>query len=103
MAKTKTPKPGKSKIKLESYQVLLKPLVTEKGMHQSTEYNQYAFEVNTLATKDDVRRAVEELFEVRVEKVRTQNRCGKPRRYRFRKGMTELEEGDGDSELRGPY
>ena len=32
------------------------------------------------ATKDDVRRAVEELFNVKVDKVRTQNRKGKPRR-----------------------
>ena len=67
---------------------MLKPLVTEKGMHRSTRYNAYAFEVHRLATKSDVRRAVEELFNVKVEKVHTQNRKGKPRRTKFRASMT---------------
>jgi large subunit ribosomal protein L23 len=80
--------PQKVGLTLEPHQVILKPLVTEKGMHRSTRYNAYAFEINKLATKDDVRRAVEELFDVKVEKVRTQNRKGKPRRSRFRQGHT---------------
>ena len=58
-------------------------------MHRSTRNNAYAFEVNRLATKADVRRAVEELFEVKVLKVHTQNRKGKPRRTRFRHGYTK--------------
>jgi len=82
-------KSTKTKIQLESHQVLLRPLVTEKNMHRSTRYNQYAFEINPLATKLDVREAVEELFDVRVSKVRTQNRKGKPRRFRFRTGYTK--------------
>lgn len=82
-------KSTKTKIQLESHQVLLRPLVTEKNMHRSTRYNQYAFEINPLATKLDVRDAVEELFDVRVSKVRTQNRKGKPRRFRFRTGYTK--------------
>ena len=75
--------------RLESHQVILRPLVTEKGVHRSTRNNQYAFEVNALANKSDVKRAVEELFEVTVEKVRTQNRKGKPRRHKFRYGYTK--------------
>lgn len=78
-----------SKIRLESHQIILRPLVTEKGVHRSTRANQYAFEVNPLATKSDVKRAVEEMFEVTVEKVRTQNRRGKPRRHKFRYGYTK--------------
>ncbi len=74
---------------LEAHQVILRPLVTEKGVHRSTRTNQYAFEVNALADKSDVKRAVEELFEVTVEKVRTQNRKGKPRRHKFRYGYTK--------------
>jgi large subunit ribosomal protein L23 len=74
---------------LAPYQVILRPLVTEKGMHRSTRNNQYAFEVSTLATKDDIRRAVEDLFHVKVDKVRTQNRRGKPRRHRFKQGQTK--------------
>jgi large subunit ribosomal protein L23 len=78
-----------TRLTLAPHQVLLRPLVTEKGMYVSGEHNQYAFEVSPLADKEDVRRAVEELFNVRVVKVRTQNRKGKPRRYRFRWGCTK--------------
>jgi len=81
--------PQKTSIKLERHQVVVKPLVTEKGMHRSTRCNAYAFEVNRLATKADVKSAVEELFEVRVLKVRTQNRKGKPRRTKMRFGYTK--------------
>jgi large subunit ribosomal protein L23 len=75
--------------RLATYQVILRPLVTEKGMHRSTRNNQYAFEVHLQASKDDVRRAVEDLFNVKVDKVRTQNRRGKPRKHKFRQGQTK--------------
>jgi large subunit ribosomal protein L23 len=74
---------------LAPHQVILRPLVTEKGMHRSTRQNAYAFEVNRLANKLDVRRAVEELFNVKVVKVHVQNRKGKARRSRFRTGRTQ--------------
>jgi large subunit ribosomal protein L23 len=76
-------------LQLKPHQIVLRPLVTEKGMHRSTRDNQYSFEVNQLATKEAIRGAVEELFDVRVTKVRTQNRHGKPRRHRFRRGYTK--------------
>ena len=74
--------------KLEPHQVILRPLVTEKGTHQSTHehHNAYSFQVNLWATKDQIKAAIQELFNVRVEKVRTQMRLGKKRRYRFRYG-----------------
>lgn len=75
-------------IKLESHQILLRPLVTEKGVHRASRNNQYAFEIHRDATKHDVKRAVEELFEVKVVKVRTQTRKGKLRRYKYRYGRT---------------
>jgi large subunit ribosomal protein L23 len=81
--------PQTTSITLEPHQVIVKPLVTEKGMHKSTRNNAYAFEINRLATKDDVRRAVESLFDVKVLKVATQNRKGKVRRTRFRLGQTK--------------
>lgn len=74
---------------LAPHQIVLRPLVTEKGIHRSTRLNQYAFEVNSLADKEEIKGAVETLFNVRVLKVRTQNRKGKFRRYRFRYGMTK--------------
>jgi large subunit ribosomal protein L23 len=79
----------KARRQLESYRVILRPLVTEKGVHRATRQNQYAFEVNPQANKDDIRRAIEELFDVSVVKVRTQNRKGKPRRHRLRQGYTK--------------
>ena len=71
---------------LEPHQVILRPLVTEKGTHQFTHRNAYPFEVNQWATKDQIKAAVIELFGVRVLKVRTQNRLGKTRRYRNKLG-----------------
>lgn len=72
--------PLQTTLELEPYQVVVKPLVTEKGVEDSNENNAYAFEIHKLATKSDVRRAVEELFDVKVVKVTIQNRKGKPRR-----------------------
>ncbi len=72
--------------KLEAYQVILRPLVTEKGTHQSTHRNAFTFEVNQWATKDEIKAAAEELFGVHVKKVNTQNRLGKSRRFRFKMG-----------------
>ncbi len=79
----------KSGLDVQPYQIVLRPLVTEKGMHKASRYNAYAFEVSRFAGKDDIRRAVEELFNVRVLRVNTQSRKGKPRRTRFRRGQTK--------------
>ncbi len=79
----------KTGLKLDPHQVVLRPLVTEKGMHKAGRYNAYAFEVNRLAGKEEIRKAMEELFDVKVVRVNTQNRKGKPRRNRFRWGRTK--------------
>ena len=79
----------KTKLNLDPHQIVLRPLVTEKGMHKANRFNCYAFEVNRLAGKIDIRRAVEELFDVKVVRVNTQNRKGKPRRTRYRWGSTK--------------
>ena len=79
----------KTKLDLAPHQIILRPQVTEKGMHKASRYNAYSFEVNRMAGKEDIRRAVEELFDVKVVGVNTQNRKGKPRRNRFRWGSTK--------------
>src|SRR5262245_15256214 len=89
-------------VDLEPHQIVLRPLVTEKGTHVSTRHNAYAFEVHPLSTKADVKRAVEALWNVRVLAVRTQNRVGKPRRARnvtvqtqpWKKAIVKLHEDD---------
>ncbi|TWU59038.1 50S ribosomal protein L23 [Rubripirellula tenax] len=90
MAENKTPAETESQsgIQLEAHQVLLRPLVTEKGVHRASRNNQYAFQIHRDATKLDVKSAVEELFSVKVTKVRTQTRKGKLRRYKTRYGRT---------------
>ncbi len=79
----------KVKKELEPHQIVLRPLVTEKGMHKASRFNAYAFEVNRRANKDEIRRAVEQLFDVRVVSVNTQNRVGKPRRSKMKMGSTK--------------
>jgi len=77
-------------LKLEPHQIIFRPLVTEKGFHKAERYNAYAFEVNPLAGKQAIRQAVEELFHVKVLRVNTQTRKGKPRRTRQQVGYTKV-------------
>lgn len=88
MTRIQSPPQTESGVQLEAHQILLRPLVTEKGVHRASRNNQYAFEIHRNATKHDVKKAVEELFDVKVAKVRTQTRKGKLRRYRYRYGRT---------------
>ncbi len=81
--------PRRRGLELQSHQVILKPLVTEKGVFQANNLNQYTFRVNPLATKTEIKKAIQDLFEVTVDKVATQTRKGKPRRYKFTYGQTK--------------
>jgi large subunit ribosomal protein L23 len=65
------------------YSILIRPLVTEKGMHQSQALNAYSFQVASWANKAQIKRAVEQIYSVKVLEVRTSNRKGKPRRVRW--------------------
>ena len=68
------------------YEVLRRPLVTEKSNYQSGKLNQYAFEVLDEATKTLVKDAVETLFDVKVESVNIINSLAKRgRRSRSRR------------------
>jgi large subunit ribosomal protein L23 len=62
--------------------ILVAPLVSEESWRLQAS-NIYAFRVRPEATKQQIKRAVEELFKVRVVAVRTMNMPGKPRRQRF--------------------
>ncbi|HQX48289.1 MAG TPA: 50S ribosomal protein L23 [Planctomycetaceae bacterium] len=77
-----------SGVTLEPHQVIRRPLVTEKGTHLSEKLNAYSFEVHPLATKTDIKAAVQQLWDVRVVAVRTQTRVGKPRRHKAVVGHT---------------
>ena len=62
------------------YHVISSPLITEKGTLVNEQGNQFLFRVRPEANKVEIRRAVETLFKVRVEKVHTLNYLGKKRR-----------------------
>ena len=59
-------------------EIILRPLITEKTTLMQERENTVCFEVNRRANKIEVRRAVEELFDVRVTEVHIVNRKGKP-------------------------
>ncbi len=68
------------------YDILRRPLITEKSNYQSGKLNQYAFEVATQATKTLVKDAIETLFDVKVESVNIINAPAKRgRRARSRR------------------
>jgi large subunit ribosomal protein L23 len=68
------------------YDVLIRPLVTEKTSYQSGKLNQYSFVVSKRATKSMVKDAVETLFDVSVERVNIINAPAKRgRRARSRR------------------
>ena len=61
--------------------VLIAPRVSEKTARIQADHNQYVFEVATMATKQDVKAAVETLFKVKVEGVQVLNVKGKTKRF----------------------
>ncbi|MGH8261410.1 MAG: 50S ribosomal protein L23 [Steroidobacteraceae bacterium] len=69
--------------------VLLAPHVTEKASLVMQNHNQYVFRVRRNATKTDIRKAVELMFEVKVEGVQVVNEPGKTRRFGQRLGRTQ--------------
>lgn len=84
---------------MDIYHTIIRPLVTEKGSHQSqishgathtrpARGGAYAFEVHPSANKAQIRQAIEKIYNVRVQSVRTMHRAGKRRRYRLTFGQT---------------
>lgn len=69
--------------------VLLSPCVTDKSYRVADAGNQVVFKVATDSTKREIKAAVELLFEVKVEAVRTINVKGKSRRFGKTQGRTK--------------
>lgn len=86
---------------MKPHQIIQRPLVTEKSTLAREERNEVTFAVDPRASKHDVRRAVEELFSVRVEDVRTMRMPRKKRRVgryvgarpQWKKAVVRLAEG----------
>jgi large subunit ribosomal protein L23 len=62
------------------YDVILRPIVTEKGVAKKDGENTLCFQVAPDATKTEIKTAVQKLFKVKVDEVRTVNNVGKLRR-----------------------
>ncbi|MBI3298032.1 MAG: 50S ribosomal protein L23 [Elusimicrobia bacterium] len=81
---------------------ILRPIMTERSTILKEQFNQYVFEVSPVSTKTDIKRAIEELFKVKVSAVRTMNLPGKFRRFGrgggfksdWKKAIVKLKAGD---------
>ena len=71
------------------YAVLLGPVVTEKSAAQNAAANVVVFKVARTADKDQIKRAIERVFKVDVETVRTVNYIGKMKRVRRSQGRRD--------------
>ena len=87
---------------MNAYEIILRPRVTEKGVYLQNSQQTYTFEVHPKANKNEIKKAVETLFKVKVRSVTTQNYLGKSKRVRSRlpgqtsnwkKAMVRLQDG----------
>lgn len=73
---------------MNPYDIIRRPVVTEKSMYQQTKLNAYTFDVATGANKIEVKDAIERLFKVKVIKIAIRRRDGKQRRTKHGIGFT---------------
>jgi len=84
------------------YQIIRRPIITEKGLGVKETQHTVVFEVSAAATKTEIKEAVQQIFKVKVSSVRTANFPGKERRrgkfagYRpdWKKAYVKLKEGE---------
>ncbi len=87
---------------MDYYQIIKKPLHSEKSVGDRDLTNSYHFRVDKKANKIQIKEAIEKLFDVKILNVRTMNRSGKKRKYRnkvyktsgWKKAVVTLKEGD---------
>ena len=80
-----------------AYDIIIKPIITEQSM-EATEEKKYVFQVAIDANKIEIKKAIEEIFDVKVEKVNTIRMDGKEkrmgvhigRRANWKKAMVKL-------------
>jgi len=88
---------------MNPFEIIKTVRLTEKGTRQGEKYNQYTIVADRLATKPQIRQAVQELFKVKVVAINTMNVHGKLRRQRttqagrasdWKKAIVTLKDGD---------
>lgn len=91
-------------MQLKNYEIIRKPMLTEESTIQMHSKNQYVFQVDPRANKQQIRAAVEQVFKVTVTSVNTMNYEGKVsgrrgralpgRRANWKKAIVSLKQGD---------
>lgn len=87
---------------MDYYQIIKRPLSSEKSVSDRDSTNSYHFEVNKKVNKIQIKETIEKLFDVTVLDVRTLNKVGKKRKYRnkvyktsgWKKAIVTLKDGD---------
>ncbi len=88
---------------MNSFEIIKTVRLTEKGTRQGEKFNQYTIVADPAANKTEIRKAVQDLFKVKVTKINTLNVRGKDRRQRtkqagrssnWKKAIVTLKEGD---------
>ena len=88
------------------HDVIIKPIITEESMDNMA-YGKYTFKVDKKANKSEIKKAIESIFNVKVEKVNTMNILGKEkrmgvhvgRRPSWKKAIVTLTEDSNDIEF----
>ncbi|PIQ85896.1 MAG: 50S ribosomal protein L23 [Candidatus Omnitrophica bacterium CG11_big_fil_rev_8_21_14_0_20_45_26] len=73
---------------LHLYEIIQQPWITEKGSSMQAKQNKFQFRVHPKANKNQIKRAVEEIFNVKVLRVHTAQYGGKWKRVRLEPGKT---------------
>jgi large subunit ribosomal protein L23 len=87
------------------FDIIRRPIVTEKSNYMSSMLNQYVFEVDSKASKTEIKEAIETIFDVKVEKINVmivpakqsrslQNRRMRTRSSAYKKAIVTLVEGE---------
>jgi len=76
-------------MKIDPHGILRRPVITEKSTAAVEHLNAYVFEVEITANKLEIKKAVEELFNVKVTKVNTRRQLGKSKRMGWITGTTQ--------------
>jgi large subunit ribosomal protein L23 len=86
----------------DPYKIVIRPIITEKTTWLKEKNREVCFEVDPRANKSEIKKAAEQLFKIKVERVRIQNKRGKKRRVGrsegkkkdWKKAYIKLKEGE---------
>jgi len=71
-------------VKLDEYSIVIAPVLTEKSVNMARTQNKYTFKVAKQANKIQIAKAIEQIFDVAVEKVNTIKMRGKRRQHNYK-------------------